>query len=135
AGLNEHTLLEECGEYELSRLEQSFGQIQRSLIEREFQPTLVISSQMDNFNQTGLSTSPKEIKTNQANLDVLIKQWLAFPRSINLVEFAAIPLHHLASESRQAYQIPKMNELLDTFYQIKQRQLRWSSLSSRLCEI
>jgi predicted ribosome quality control (RQC) complex YloA/Tae2 family protein len=132
AGLNEHTLLEECGEYELSRLEQSFSQIQRSLIDREFQPTLVISSQMENSTQTGLSTNPKEIAANQANLSVLIKQWLAFPRSIDLVEFAAVSLHHLASQSRQAYQFPKMNELLDTFFQLKQRQLRWSSLKQSL---
>ena len=89
ANLDEHITLEECGDYELTRIEQSFGQIRSALINQDYQPTIVTSSNQE------------------------------------LIDYAAVTLHHLAEPPNQCEQFSSISELLDNYFQLKQHQNRW----------
>jgi predicted ribosome quality control (RQC) complex YloA/Tae2 family protein len=96
AGLKEDTTLEECGDYELSRIEQSFGQIKKALTHQDFQPTLV---------------------TGENN---------------ELLDFAAVALHHLVEPPNRCQEFSSISELLDTYYKTKQHQTRWQEVKQAL---
>ena len=96
ANLPAQITLEECGDYELTRLEQAFGQIRSALSEQTFQPTLILNAEQEPL------------------------------------EFAAINLQHLAEPPNQSQAFLSISELLDTYYQLKERQHRWQVLQNAL---
>lgn len=129
AGLKEHTLMEECGEYELSRLEQEMALYRHALLNQDYQPTLIVK---ENMNADQWERTMRPYGTNQPDknkladaLDSRIEHWLAQPRTVDLVEYGALPLYHLAQPPCTVYQFTSVNLLLDVYFRVKQQQVRW----------
>ncbi len=96
ANLPAQITLEECGDYELTRLEQAFGQIRSAISGQTFQPTLILNAEQEPL------------------------------------EYAAVNLQHLAEPPNQSQVFLSISELLNTYYQLKERQHRWQVLQNAL---
>lgn len=151
AGLDPYMLLEECGEHELALLHKAFTQFQNILLNKEFQPSFILKNNEVEWTKNLPLTPGKakvtistfnNAKNNQicwqhnkeaTEIDaLLIQHWLNYPQSVNLVNFSIIPLYHLVDQNTQIYKFPNINELVDTYFQLRHRQIRWQEIKQHL---